>query len=193
MAEYQQRNTGRNDSQFDFLRQLELPHAAFREIADCCQLKGIEFLATPFDDDSLQFLSTDLGLKEIKIASGEVTNGSLLLNAASTGKPVILSTGMSTLGEVEMALGVLAFGYLGCKEHPSLEGFHAALRSAQGQNQLHAKVTLLHCTTEYPAPFADVNLRAMDTLAAAFGLSVGISDHTPGLAVSIAAAARGRP
>jgi N-acetylneuraminate synthase len=107
---------------------------------------------------------------------------------ARTGLPVILSTGMASLGEVEAALGVLAFGYLDYPERPSLAEFQRAWR--EGQGALQEKVTLLHCTTEYPAPFEEVNLRAMETLARAFGLPVGYSDHTRGVAMAIAAAAR---
>lgn len=103
---------------------------------------------------------------------------------------MILSTGMSVLGEVEDALGVLAFGYLG-KLEPSIEAFRAAYCSAQGQALLQNQVTLLHCTTEYPAPLEDVNLKVMDTLITAFGLPVGYSDHTEGITVPIAAVARG--
>jgi sialic acid synthase SpsE len=103
--------------------------------------------------------------------------------------PIIMSTGMASLGEVEAALGVLAFGYLDYRERPSLAEFYRAWREDQGR--LQEKVTLLHCTTEYPAPFGEVNLRAMETLATAFGLPVGYSDHTLGITVAVAAAALG--
>jgi N-acetylneuraminate synthase len=125
------------------------------------------------------------------LSSGEITNAPLLLKAASTGKPLILSSGMCTLADIETALGVLAFGYLKPHDQPSVNAFQTAFRSEEGQQALRAHVTLLHCTTEYPAPFAEVNLRAMQTMAAAFGLPVGFSDHTEGIAVAIAAAARG--
>jgi N-acetylneuraminate synthase len=127
----------------------------------------------------------------LKIPSGEITNGPLLLKAARTKKPVILSTGMSTLSEIRTALGALAFGYTRRNELPSLAAFRDAHRSKAGQRALKANITLLHCTTEYPAPFIDVNLRAMETLRETFGLPVGLSDHTAGIAVSIAAAALG--
>ncbi|MEQ1531342.1 MAG: N-acetylneuraminate synthase family protein, partial [Methylococcales bacterium] len=102
----------------------------------------------------------------------------------------ILSTGMATLGEVETALGVLAFGYLGLQQ-PSLSAFQQAYASAAGQAVLQEKVSLLHCTSEYPTPMANINLRAMDVLQQAFGLKAGYSDHSVGLTVPIAAAARG--
>jgi len=126
----------------------------------------------------------------LKIPSGEITNGPFLLAHAQTGKDIIVSTGMATLGEVEAALGVLAFGFLGW-EQPSLAAFQQAYGSEAGQAVLHEKVTLLHCTSEYPTPMTDVNLRAMDVLQQAFCLPVGYSDHTEGLVVPIAAVARG--
>jgi N-acetylneuraminate synthase len=110
---------------------------------------------------------------------------------AQTGKDIIVSTGMATLGEVEAALGVLAFGYLAADETPSQAAFQQAYSSPQGQALLKQKVTLLHCTSEYPTPMAHVQLRAMDVLGQAFGLPVGYSDHTEGLVVPIAAVARG--
>jgi N-acetylneuraminate synthase len=136
-------------------------------------------------------LVKDLKVVWIKVPSGEITNGPLLLRVAQSGLPVILSSGMSTLGDIEDALAVLAFGYLQSSEVPTLSGFKQAYLSAEGQQQLQQKVTLLHCTTEYPTPFYDVNLRAMDTMASAFGLPVGLSDHTMGYSVAIAAAALG--
>lgn len=114
-----------------------------------------------------------------------------LLEIARCAERIILSTGMSTLAEVEAALGVLAFGFTTDKAIPQRGDFEQAFASDQGQQELGDRVTLLHCTTEYPAPFMEVNLRAMDTLASAFGLAVGYSDHTPGIHVSLAAVARG--
>jgi len=136
-------------------------------------------------------LVTDLKVPRIKVASGEITNAPLLLRVAHSGLPVILSTGMSLLGDIEDALGVLAYGYLQASEVPSIAGFRQAFMSREGQHQLQEKVTLLHCTTEYPSPFEDINLLAMDTMAKAFGLPVGLSDHTVGYSVPIAAVARG--
>jgi len=190
-AAYQCRTTEENESQLEMLRKLELSEDQHSELITYCQQKGIQFLSTPFDEISVDLLVRKFDLPLIKIPSGEITNGPFLLFIARTGKPVILSTGMSTLGEVETALGVLAFGYTQPHTKPSLAAFQAAYASAEGQQALRQKVTLLHCTTEYPAPFEDVNLSAMDTLRAAFGLSVGYSDHTPGIAVPIAAVARG--
>lgn len=190
-AGYQAKATGNLESQLDMLRRLELSREAHRILSDRCRERGLAFLSTPFDLDSARFLAEELDVSRIKIPSGEITNGPLLLGIARLGRPVILSTGMSTLDEVEQALGVIAFGYLGASTRPSEASFKAALASPEGRAALNAKVSLLHCTTEYPAPFDQVNLRAMDTLASAFGLPVGLSDHTMGTAVAVAAAARG--
>jgi N-acetylneuraminate synthase len=189
-AEYQSRTTGVGESQHEMIRKLELDEYAHEILIVHCKFCGIEFLSTPFDLDSVDLLAGRFNLPCIKIPSGDITNAPLLLKIAQTGKPVILSTGMSTLGEIEDALGVLAFGYLNMSTH-SMAAFRAAYCSAEGQAILQDKVKLLHCTTEYPAPLGDVNLKVMDTLKNAFGLLIGYSDHTEGIAVSIAAVARG--
>lgn len=189
-AEYQKQTTGASESQLAMLRKLELKYEFHFQLRDYCLQQGILFLSTAFDFDSLVFLVEDVGIEKLKIPSGEITNGPFLLAHARTGKDIILSTGMATLGEVEAALAVLAFGYLDW-EKPDSARFQAAYASAAGQACLTEKVTLLHCTTEYPTPMTHVHLRAMDTLQQSFGLKVGYSDHTEGLAVPIAAAARG--
>ena len=190
-AAYQEETTGREESQLEMLRALELSADAHRELFAYCRVRGIEFLSTPFDADNVDLL-TKLGVARIKIPSGDITNGPLLFRAGQTGLPLIISTGMATLPEIEAALGVAALGHLGATDKDRTpESFSSALHSEAGQAYLQGNVTLLHCTTEYPAPFEDVNLRAMATMAEAFGLPVGYSDHTLGLAVAIAAAARG--
>lgn len=189
-AEYQIKTTAAAESQHEMIRKLELDVYAHETLIEHCKAFGIEFLSTPFDLESLELLVGRFNLPCIKIPSGDITNAPLLLKIAQTGKPVILSTGMSVLGEIEDALGVLAFGYLGNRD-PSIAAFRAAYCSDEGQEILQKKVTLLHCTTEYPAPIADVNLKVMDILKSAFGLPVGYSDHTEGIAVPIAAVARG--
>jgi N-acetylneuraminate synthase len=189
--EYQRRTTDEKESQLDMIKKLELKESDHRVLIDHCRSAGIEFLSTPFDFESIDLLAHKFNLSRLKIPSGEITNGPYLLHVARTMKSVILSTGMSTLGEVETALGVLAYGYMHKDKEPSLDGFRDAYCSENGRRILLEKVTLLHCTTEYPAPFEEVNLRAMDTMRRAFGLPVGISDHTPGIAASIAAVALG--
>lgn len=189
-AEYQAKATGSGESQHEMIRKLELNEDAHEILIEHCKVCGIEFLSTPFDLESVDLLAGRFDLPLIKIPSGDITNAPLLLKVAKTGKPVILSTGMSTLGEIEDALGVLIFGYLGISE-PSIGAFRAAYCSAQGRSILQDKVTLMHCTTEYPAPLVDVNLKVIDTLKNAFDLPVGYSDHTEGIAVPVAAVARG--
>jgi N-acetylneuraminate synthase len=191
-ADYQVRTTGAAESQHEMIRKLELDDAAHVMLITHCQATGIEFLSTPFDLESLDLLARRFDLSRIKLPSGDITNAPLLLAAARTGKPIILSTGMSTLGEVELALSVLAFGYSqALSATPSMTAFQQAYGSEAGRKALCEKLTLLHCTTEYPAPFAEVNLRAMATLQQAFGLPVGYSDHTPGIAIPVAAVALG--
>jgi N-acetylneuraminate synthase len=190
-ADYQVSTTGGGESQLDMVRRLEFDLATHRRLVEYCAKVDIRFLSTPFDELSVEMLVDELNLPLLKIPSGEITNALLLMKVARTGRPVILSTGMSNLGDIELALGVLALGYLGEGHTPSIDAFYDAYRSAAGQAILKDKLTLLHCTTEYPAPFVDVNLKVMDTLRAAFDLPVGYSDHTPGIAVPIAAVARG--
>lgn len=190
-AEYQIAATGSQESQYQMIKRLELSVEAHETLAAHCRERGIEFLSTPFDLDSLGLLVHQFNLSRLKISSGDIGNGPLLLAAARTGKPVILSTGMSSLGEVELALGVLAFGYSGNVGVPSMATFREAYGSVECRRRMQQKVTLLHCTTEYPAPLPDVNLRAMNTLSHAFGTSVGYSDHTQGITIPVAAAALG--
>ncbi len=190
-AEYQKAATGESESQLEMVRKLELTADDHWRLLERCRELGIEFLSTPFDVPSAEMLVRKLGLARLKIPSGEVTNGPFLLTLGGYKLPTILSTGMCTLGEIETALGVLAFAFTDFPAPPSLAAFGEAFRSAQGQKALKERVTLLHCTTEYPAPFGETNLRAMDTLSAAFGLPVGFSDHTPGISIAIAAVARG--
>lgn len=190
-AEYQLATTDPAESQLAMAKKLEFDEAAHHRLLERCRRRQIMFLSAPSDLDSLELLTTTLDLSCIKIPSGELTNGLLLLRAASSAKSLILSTGMSTLGEVEAALAVLAYGYAQPEEPPGRAAFMAAYRSAKGRAALAEKVSLLHCTTEYPAPYDEVNLRAMASLRQAFQLPVGLSDHTVGTAVPVAAAALG--
>jgi len=191
-ANYQKLTSGRSETQFAMLKRLELSHDLHHELMRVANELGIGFLSTAFDSDSLKFLVDDLQINTLKIPSGEITNAPLVLEHARTGCDLIVSTGMASLGEVEAILGVIAFGLSAeLYTEPSRELFGIAYSSEAGQKALKDKVILLHCTTEYPAPFSEINLRAMDTLACAFGLKVGYSDHSQGIAVPIAAAARG--
>lgn len=190
-AEYQKTTTDMDESQLEMVKKLELSPKMHQRLLNSCKERNIEFLSTPFDIESARFLVQKIGMRRIKIPSGEITNAPFLLELARLGKPVILSTGMSTLDEVELALGVLAFGYLGLSETPSERAFRDAIGSDAGRAAIACKVSLLQCTSEYPAPFDEVNLRAMNTLSTAFGLPVGLSDHTPGITIPIAAVALG--
>jgi N-acetylneuraminate synthase len=184
-AEYQKRQVGAEESQLDMVRRLELSASDHRRIAEHCADRGIEFMSTPFDSASLRLLVGELNVRRVKVASGEITNAPFLWEIGACARPIILSTGMSTLDEVARALGVLAAGALDTK------GFRESFESKQGKAILRERVTLLHCTSEYPAPFEDVNLHAMQTLAREFGLPVGYSDHTEGINAAVAAVALG--
>lgn len=188
-AAYQKERTDAQESQLAMLKRLELPLDWHLELQGYARQKGVTFLSTAFDLGSLEFLET-LNLPCYKIPSGEITNGPLLWAFANTGKPLILSTGMATLGEVEQALAVVLHGRTHSAAPASMEevwrGWHIARIP-----ELRDAVTLLHCTSQYPTPLAEVNLRAMDTLGQAFDLPVGYSDHTEGTVVSVAAVARG--
>lgn len=166
-ADYQKKTTGDLESQVAMVKKLELSDDAFEMLCAYCRDKGIMFLSSPFDMESIEFLDR-LGLNAFKIPSGEITNLPYLRKIGRLNKRVILSTGMADLGEVEDALDVLTTS-----------------------GTLRSKIALLHCNTEYPTPHQDVNLRAMLTIANAFQLEVGYSDHTIGIEVPIAAVALG--
>lgn len=190
MAEYQQKNLNMSDSQYNMLRQLELSFDEFVVLKKYCSNVDVEFMTTPFDIESLKFIVEDLGVSKIKISSGDITNGPLLFEAAKFKLPIILSTGMSTLAEIEQALSVIAYGLIG-GDSPSIEEFDKAYFSEEGKLAISKYVTVLHCTSSYPAPYHDVNLNCINTLRQAFGLDVGYSDHTIGEVVPIAAVAKG--
>ncbi len=163
-ADYQKTTTG-DGSQVDMLKKLELSFDEFLKLREYCDQAGICFLSTPFDFESIDFLNS-LNMPFWKIPSGEITNFPYLVALARTGKPVVMSTGMCDMMEIETAIKVL-------RENGTKE------------------IKLLHCNTEYPTPFEDVNLRAMQTMRDAFDLDVGYSDHTKGIEVPIAAVAMG--
>lgn len=166
-AEYQKRTTAAEETQYEMIKKLELDENAHSELIRYCREQRIMFLSTPFDHDSIDMLN-DFGMPIFKIPSGEITNLPYLRHIGKIGKEVILSTGMADLGEIEDALDVL---------------MQAGVPKE--------KITVLHATTEYPCPIAEVNLRAMQTIRAAFGVKVGYSDHTQGIEVPIAAVAMG--
>jgi len=189
-APYQIANTHEDGSQIDMIRKLELNFDQFRELSAAAAKAGIDFLSTAFDSESLAFLANDLKIRRLKIPSGELTNGPYLLECARLRLPMIMSTGMCTLAEVGTALDVIAFGLTRDRTPADRTDFDGVSDSEDGRAALRDMVTLLHCTTEYPTPVEDVNLRAMETMASRFGLPVGYSDHTRGIAIPIAAVAR---
>lgn len=164
-AEYQKQQTDANESQLDMLKKLELSFEEFVVLSAYCKFKGIEFLSTAFDFDSIDFLKS-LDMKKWKIPSGDITNLPYLIKIARLEKPVILSTGMSTMEDIEVAVLVLKEN--GCGD-----------------------ITVLHCTTEYPTPYKDVNLSAMKSIHNKFDVPIGYSDHTKGIEIPIAAVAMG--
>ena len=166
-ADYQIHATDAGESQHSMLRRLELTRSMHDELIAHCRSRGIEFFSTGFDVESIDLL-VQLGLDSFKIPSGEITNLPYLRHVGSYKKPVFLSTGMASLGEIE-----------------------AALMALERAGTPRTRITVLHCTTEYPAPMAEVNLRAMLTIRDAFGVAVGYSDHTAGIEVAIAAVALG--
>jgi N-acetylneuraminate synthase len=189
-AGYQLATTAAEESQHAMLKRLELGRDMHHELQRHANKQGITFLSTAFDAESLKFL-LDLDLPLFKVPSGEITNAPLLWQFARTGKPLILSTGMATLSEVELALAVVCHGLHHSEEPASLDQVWWTWSQAGSRARLSNHVSLLHCTSQYPTPMPEVNLYAMDTLAAAFGLPVGYSDHTEGILIPIAAVARG--
>jgi len=166
-AEYQKETTQRDESQLEMIKKLELDPNAHKELIDYCRKNGVMFLSSPFDLESIELLDT-LGLSMLKIPSGEITNLPYLKKIGSLKKKIVLSTGMSDLREIGDALSILTQAGTAKED-----------------------ITVLHCNTEYPTPYEDVNLRAMLTIKETFKIKVGYSDHTPGIEVSIAAAALG--
>ena len=188
-ADYQMDRTGGGQSQYEMLKELELSPSDHERLIIHCKTRNIEFLSTPFDFKSLRLLQ-ELNVPSLKIGSGDMSNAPLVHACAQTGKNLILSTGMASLEEVEEILGVAAHGYIG-SEPPSTTAFTTAYTSEEGQAILREKVIVMHCTTAYPTPLADINLAAMDTMRDRLPTPIGFSDHSDGIHVSIAAAARG--
>ena len=174
-ADYQKNTTDAEESQLDMCRAIHLPLRDYIELKELCREVGIGFMSTPFDLVSIDFLA-DLGQDWFKVPSGEITNLPYLRRIAEKGIPVILSTGMSTPGEIETAIEILT---------------GASERYPSESKLTRDDIIVLHCNTEYPTPMADVNLRAMLTLADRLGVKTGYSDHTVGIEVPIAAAALG--
>lgn len=191
-AAYQKAQTGNEESQLQMLEKLQLSFNQQQELFDYCQQKKIHFLSSPFDLASAEFLIHQLGLTTIKLGSGELTNAELLYCIGKNQCDLILSTGMSDLEEIRQTLSVLAFAYLQPDGLlPNQKHFRQVIQSPQAQQVLIQKVKLLHCTTEYPCPYHEVNLNNIRTIREQFNLPTGFSDHTQGIHVSLAAVAMG--
>jgi len=192
MAEYQIENTGKSESQLQMLEGLALSKDEHKNLYDHCKEIDIEYLCSPFDINSALFLTEDLGLKEIKIGSGELTNAPMLYELALKETHMILSTGMTHLVELRNILGIISLGYLNLNPKDftpeQLTDFAASNRAYA---ELWGRVRLLQCTSEYPCKPENINLKAMDQLAEEFRLPVGLSDHSIGNTAAIAAVARG--
>ena len=188
-ASYQQRTTDAVESQLEMLRKLELPREWHWDLSERARSRGIEFLSTAFDTGSLTFLE-ELDMPFYKVPSGELTNGPLLWEYARRGRPLVVSTGMATMSEVEQALAVIAHAFNAEGEPAEIIEIWRGWSDPAWRASLKGRVTLLHCTSQYPTPMQECNLRAMDTLRA-FGLPVGYSDHTEGILIPVAAVARG--
>lgn len=176
-AEYQKENTGIVESQLDMCRRIHLPLSAYKELSDYCKEVGIGFMSTPFDLTSIDLLA-EIGQDYFKIPSGEITNLPYLRKISEKGIPVILSSGMATVTEVENAIKVLTGTH-----HSTPSGFKPTITRGD--------IIVLHCNTQYPTPYRDVNLRAMQTMAELLFVKTGLSDHSLGIEVPIAAAAMG--
>lgn len=189
-ATYQVENLGESTSQYEMLKKLELSFAEFVELKKYCDEKNIDFLSTPFDLESVDFLIDQLQMEMVKIPSGELTNSPFIYEIATKRKPMIISTGMATIDEIHEALSMVAFG-LAHKCDMELEQIKTYYGTDEAKKLLKKYVTVLHCTTEYPASYDTINLHAMEQLKKTFGVKVGLSDHSQGISVSIAAVALG--
>lgn len=187
-AQYQSDNVGAQE-QYSMLESLELPRDWHAPLKAYTESLGLEFLSTAFEFDSFNFLNT-LGMKRYKIPSGEIANLPFVVHQARAGLPLILSTGMATMDEIEDALGACLVGYRG-DETVNITTIRKAWADTSARKILDGKVTVLHCTTNYPVKWDEVDMRALPTMRAKLGLPIGYSDHTTGIVASLAAVALG--
>lgn len=190
-ANYQVNNLGEATSQFEMLKNLELSYEEFAELKSYCDVTQIEFLSTPFDFESVDFLLDDIGMSTFKIPSGELTNSPFIHYIATKRKPMIVSTGMATMADIHEALSFLAYGLAFPDQLVDIGRVQTYYQTPKAKLLLGEYVTVLHCTTEYPAPFETINLSAMNEMKKGLQLPIGFSDHSEGIAVPIAATALG--
>ncbi|MEX0287220.1 MAG: N-acetylneuraminate synthase [Paracoccaceae bacterium] len=189
-AAYQKQTTDVSESQLEMLQRLELPIEWHKDLQAHAADRGVDFISTAFDLQSLSFL-VELDIPFFKVPSGELTNAPLLWQFARTRKPLVISTGMATLAEVEQGLAVIAHGLAYDDEPQDMLEVWRAWSDPENRARLQGHVTVLHCTSQYPTPVHEANMRAMTTLRDAFGLDVGYSDHTQGILIPVVAVAMG--
>ena len=191
-ASYQLQNTNNNESQLEMLKRLELSNEDYINLKKYAENKNIDFITTAFDNDSLAFILNDLKVNKLKIPSGEITNAPFLLSHAKSNLEIILSTGMANQNEIKKALDILAFGFI----YPEINVSSSKQLIDIDKNKnyrevLQQKVSILHCTTEYPAPLNELNLKAIQTLRESYNIKVGYSDHSEGIIAPIIACSFG--
>ena len=190
-ADYQINNLGEATSQFEMLKKLELTYYEFEELQAFCRAENITFLSTPFDFASVDFLLDQLHMETVKIPSGELTNAPLIHYIATKRRPIILSTGMATIQEIHEALALIAYGLARPKESVVLERVYAFYQTEEAGEIIRKYINILHCTTQYPAPAISINLNAINEMKQIFRLPVGLSDHSEGIHIPIAAVSMG--
>ena len=189
-ADYQKKNSNKSESQQDMLKSLELPKDWHIELKEKAEEYKLDFLSTAFDTDSHKFL-LELGIKKIKIPSGELTNGPLVWEFAKSNLDIIISTGMANMTEIEDALATIAHSYNFQELPKNMDEIRQSWQNHKIKDSLKNKVTILHCTSQYPTKYNQVNLKAMQSIKDKFNLNVGYSDHTSGISIALAAAANG--
>lgn len=190
-AAYQVENLGEASSQFTMLKKLELTYEEFIELQSFCELEQIEFLSTPFDFESVDFLLDKIAIATAKIPSGELTNAPFIHYIATKQRPIILSTGMATIEEIHEALAFISYGLAKSNEPVTIERVNQFYVTEEAKAVLKKYVTLLHCTTQYPAPMDSINLKAMIEMGRIFQLPIGLSDHSEGINIPLVAVGMG--
>lgn len=190
-ADYQKKNLGEITSQYHMLKKLELSFEDFKALKEYCDEKEILFLSTPFDFESVDFLVDELKMSLVKISSGDLTNLPLLHHVAKKRRKIIISTGMATIEEIHDALAFIAFGLKYIDEEVAYDKVYRFYNSQEAKKILEKYVSILHCTTEYPAPVDSINLNAINMMRDIFKLDIGFSDHSIGINIPVAAVAMG--
>lgn len=190
-ADYQVENLGEATSQYAMLKKLELTFDEFVELHAFCDEQNIAFLSTPFDFESVDFLLDQLAMQTVKIPSGELTNSPFIHYIATKQRPIILSTGMATVDEIHEALAFIAYGLAYPQQSVDTTEVEAFYKTLIAKELLQKYVTVLHCTTQYPAPVHSINLKAMDAIRTTFQVPIGFSDHSEGIIIPIGAVVMG--